>query len=102
MTAVRRRRPGPCTQAGPVHALTYARLYPSGWWCSLHSPRAVRGLPELPPGPGWPSNAWTTPSPISDSPVHDARAIASGKRRAPANEYRAVQAAVDHRSELNL
>lgn len=102
MTRPYRRRPGECTHIGPVHALTHARLYPSGWWCALHTPRAVRGLPEIPPGPGWPAAAWTTPSPISDSRVHDARAIASGKRRSSETEYRAAQAAVDHRTELNL
>lgn len=21
-----------------VHSLTYARLYPSGWWCERHAP----------------------------------------------------------------
>ncbi|MGW0795141.1 hypothetical protein [Streptomyces sp. NPDC002692] len=62
----------------------------------------MRGLPEIPPGPGWPAHAWTTPSPISDSRVHDARAVASGKRRSSPTEYRAAQAAVDHRTDLNL
>ncbi|MGW5736967.1 MULTISPECIES: hypothetical protein [Streptomyces] len=97
-----RRRPGACAHVGPVHALTYARLFPNGWWCALHTPRALRGLPELPPGPGWPEGAYTTPSPLSDSRVHDARAIASGKRRSSPAAYRAAQADLYHRSELNL
>jgi hypothetical protein len=46
-----------------------------------------------------PAAAWTTPSPISDSRVHDARAIASGKRRSSPEAYRAAQAAVGHRPE---
>jgi hypothetical protein len=28
--------------------------FPCGWRCTLHTPRALRGLPEIPPGPGWP------------------------------------------------
>ncbi|MBW8701853.1 hypothetical protein MBT84_19795 [Streptomyces sp. MBT84] len=30
------------------------RLYIPGHRCPLHTPRALRGLPEIPPGPGWP------------------------------------------------
>ncbi|MFE5628444.1 hypothetical protein [Streptomyces sp. NPDC056543] len=70
------------------------RLYPCGWRCSDHSPWAQAGLPEPQPGPGLPAAAWTTPSPLNDSRVHDARAVASGKRRADAAAYRAAQAAV--------
>ncbi|MET7475111.1 hypothetical protein ABZT17_12225 [Streptomyces sp. NPDC005648] len=47
------RRPS-CTSLGLPHALTYARLYPSGWWCARHTPNALAGRPEPPPGPGWP------------------------------------------------
>ncbi|MGW0566126.1 hypothetical protein [Streptomyces tauricus] len=97
---VRRRRPGECTHVGPIHALTYARPFPSGWWCARHTPRAIRGLPEFPPGPGIAADAPL--SPLADSRVADARAIASGKRRATPTTYRAAQAAVDHRTELNL
>ncbi|MCM8548950.1 hypothetical protein [Streptomyces sp. STCH 565 A] len=51
----RRRRPPACEWRTPgPHALTYARLYPSGWWCALHTPAARKGRPESPPGPGWP------------------------------------------------
>ncbi|WP_326780402.1 hypothetical protein OG481_09660 [Streptomyces longwoodensis] len=46
------RKPPPCTSLRPPHALTYARLYPSGWWCARHTPN---GRPAPPPGPGWPS-----------------------------------------------
>lgn len=65
-----------------------------GWRCPHHTPAAMAGRSEPPPGPGWPVDAWTTPSPISSSRVHDARAVASGKRRSSPHEYRAAQAAV--------
>jgi hypothetical protein len=74
------------------------RLYPCGWRCSNHAPWALAGKPEPQPGPGLPATAWTTPSPISDSRVHDARAVASGKRRSNPHAYRAAQAAVDHKT----
>jgi hypothetical protein len=78
------------------------RFYLTGWCCPLHTPRALQGLDEIEPGPGLPAGAWSTPSPISDSRVHDTRAIASGKRRSTPTAYRAAQAAVDHRKDLNL
>lgn len=70
------------------------RAYLTGPRCPAHSPNALRGLPEVPPGPGLPATAWTTPSPLSDSRVHDDRAVSSGKRRASHASYRAAQAAV--------
>lgn len=92
------RVPEPCEgmtgdHTGPV------RFYRTGWRCNAHSPWAEAGQPEPQPGPGYPAGAWTTPSPISDSRVHDARAIASGKRRSSQASYRAAQAAVNHRKE---
>lgn len=30
------------------------RRYLPGFRCPLHTPRALQGLPEIPPGPGWP------------------------------------------------
>jgi len=30
------------------------RLYPCGIRCERHTPAALAGRPELPPGPGWP------------------------------------------------
>jgi hypothetical protein len=78
------------------------RNYLSGLRCPLHTPAALAGMPEPQPGPGWPEGAWSTPSPLSASRVHDDRAIASGKRRSSPEAYRAAQAAVDHRTELNL
>ena len=30
------------------------RRYVNGYRCPLHTPRALQGLPELPPPPGWP------------------------------------------------
>ena len=48
-------KPPPCEwQRVALHALTYARLYPSGWWCDRHTPNRQAGRPEPPPGPGWP------------------------------------------------
>ncbi|MGW2937641.1 hypothetical protein ACWDA7_38855 [Streptomyces sp. NPDC001156] len=82
------------------HSTENVREYLSGLCCPLHTPAALRGLPEPEPGPGMPAGAWTTPSPLSDSRVHDARAVASGKRRANPREYRAAQAAVGQRPEL--
>ncbi|CAL9599328.1 hypothetical protein [Streptomyces sp. enrichment culture] len=53
----RRRQPPACEWQRPdPHALTYARLYPSGWWCARHTPAVQRGQPEPPPGPGWPAH----------------------------------------------
>lgn len=79
------------------------RPYIQGVRCPLHTPAALAGWPEPQPGPGWPAGPQgTRPSLISESHVHDSRAIASGKRRATPAVYRAAQAAVDHRSELNL
>ncbi|MGW0821788.1 hypothetical protein [Streptomyces sp. NPDC002845] len=78
------------------------RRYLTGPRCPLHTPSALAGKPEPPPGPGLPAGAWTTPSPLNDSRVHDARAVASGKRRSTPHVYRAAQAAVDHRKDLNL
>lgn len=91
------RTPGPCEglkgeHDGPV------RFYVTGWKCNAHSPWAEAGRPEPLPGPGMPAGAWTTPSPLNDSRVHDARSIASGKRRSSPQAYRAAQAAVDHKT----
>jgi hypothetical protein len=72
------------------------RFYINGWRCDAHSPWAAKGLPKPQPGPGMPAGAWTTPSPLSDSRVHDDRAVASGKRRSSPTTYRAAQAAVHH------
>ncbi|MFG2400726.1 hypothetical protein [Streptomyces lydicus] len=70
------------------------RPYACGRRCSAHAPWALAGPPEPQPGPGWPADAWDTPSPQSASRVHDAQAIASGKRRSNPAAYRAAQAAV--------
>ena len=79
------------------HGLKRARLYPAGWRCDRHTPRALQGLPEIPTGPGMPAGAWSTLSPLSASRVADERAIASGKRRSSPEAYRAAQQAV-HRT----
>ncbi|OII64617.1 hypothetical protein BJP40_19965 [Streptomyces sp. CC53] len=93
------RRPPPvCDVPRPDHA-GRVRLYPAGWRCSTHAPWAVAGRPEPQPGPGWPATAWATPSPQGASRVHDARAIASGRRRSNPTAYRAAQAAVRRTSQ---
>lgn len=74
------------------------RPYLTGPCCPLHTPNALKGLPEVPPGPGMPARAWTTLSSLSASRVADDRAIASGKRRSTPEAYRAAQAAVDHKT----
>lgn len=74
------------------------RPYLTGDRCPAHTPRALQGLPEIEPGPGMPAGAWTIPSPLNDSRVHDNRAVASGKRRSNPQAYRAAQAAVDHQT----
>lgn len=89
------RAPAPCDVPDPAHD-GEVHPYVNGWKCDAHSPWAVKGLPRPQPGPGLPAAAWTTPSPLSDSRVHDARAIASGKRRSNPAAYRAAQAAVHH------
>ncbi|KRV48802.1 hypothetical protein AQ490_23320 [Wenjunlia vitaminophila] len=69
--------------------------YPAGWRCSAHTPAALAGRPEPPPGPGWPAGAWATPVPVSAGwSAIDARAIATGKRRSSITTYRAAQAAL--------
>ncbi|MFE2311623.1 hypothetical protein ACFXC8_00230 [Streptomyces sp. NPDC059441] len=92
------RKPQPCDTPNGEHT-GRLRFYANGWKCDAHSPWAMAGRPEPQPGPGLPAGAWTTPSPINDSRVHDARAVASGKRRSTPQTYRAAQAAVDHRKE---
>lgn len=68
---MRRAKPPACQwRASPVHALTYARLYPSGWWCTFHTPNRQAGRPEPPPGPGWP--AYRQPPPDDPPTTEDA------------------------------
>jgi hypothetical protein len=43
-----------CEALSLPHAITYARLYVCGWRCARHTPNAMAGRPEPPPGPGWP------------------------------------------------
>lgn len=69
------------------------RRYITGLCCPDHTPRALKGLDEIEPGPGWPAAAWTTPTPNAVASVIDERAIASGKRRSNPQTYRAAQAA---------
>ncbi|MET9815285.1 hypothetical protein [Streptomyces sp. NPDC006355] len=56
MTTDDRRIPGVSGVCG-IRADEHApgsRLYPCGWRCALHTPNALAGKPEAPPGPGWP------------------------------------------------
>ncbi|MEU9670346.1 hypothetical protein AB0E25_33195 [Streptomyces bobili] len=92
------RDPEPCDGMTGDHD-GEVRFYLTGWKCDHHAPWALAELAEPQPGPGLPAAAWTTASPISDSRVHDARAIASGKRRSTPAAYRAAQAAVEHRKD---
>ncbi|WP_435969334.1 hypothetical protein [Streptomyces sp. Qhu_M48] len=56
----------PCELPGP-HGQGPPRLYVTGWRCDRHTPAALAGRPEAPPGPGWPPgnylNARTTEPP---------------------------------------
>jgi len=73
------------------------RPYLTGLCCPEHTPRALRGLPEFEPGPGWPADAWSTPSPLSASALFDERAVASGRRRSSPHVYAAAKAAEESR-----
>ena len=95
------RVPQPCDAPRGAHE-GELHFYITGWKCDAHSPWAAQGLAKPQPGPGLPAGAWTTPSPISDSRVHDARAIASGKRPSSLHQYRAAQAAVGRRPEPGI
>lgn len=55
---MKRRRPPACESAGYRHGLLRARLYPRGWCCDRHTPSALAGHPEPPPGPGWPAGSY--------------------------------------------
>lgn len=81
------------------HATDDVRAFLVGPRCPAHTPRALQGLDEIPPGPGLPAGAWSTPSPQSASAVFDNRAIASGKRRSSPEAYRTARAAVGRAPE---
>jgi hypothetical protein len=88
------RIPEPCDATRGPHG-GEVRFYITGWKCDAHAPWALAGLRRPEPRPGLPADLPL--SPISDSRVHDARAIASGKRRSNPAAYRAAQSAVGHR-----
>lgn len=50
------------------HGLQAARLYPCGWRCDRHTPAAMAGRPETPPGPGWPAGSYLNRSSESPAP----------------------------------
>jgi hypothetical protein len=68
-----------------------ARRYINTTACPDHTPARLAGRPEPTPGPGY--TPQRIPSPLGDSRVVDARAVASGKRQANPHTYRAAQAA---------
>lgn len=80
-------------EAGEFCAATDFRPFHNGPRCPLHTPAALAGRPETPEGPGWPAHAWTTPTSQAAAALIDERAVASGKRRASPQAYRAAQAA---------
>ncbi|MGW3110524.1 hypothetical protein [Streptomyces sp. NPDC001091] len=48
----------------------------NGWLCAHHTPAAMRGQPETPPGPGWPihrelpiDHSTTDPEPTDPEPT---------------------------------
>ncbi|MFE3378375.1 hypothetical protein [Streptomyces anulatus] len=64
----------PCGDLGFPHGTAYPRRYVIGWRCDLHTPSAVRGLPEPPPGPGWPPGSYLNHSdrnPHTNLPVEE-------------------------------
>lgn len=80
-----------CDVPGQHHGRT--RPFPCGPRCEAHTPAALAGKPEPPPGRGPLPGAWTTPTSQGVASVLDERAIATGKRRSSAADYRAAQAA---------
>lgn len=61
----------PCGSMAQPHGVVYARRYLPGWRCDRHTPAAVQGKPEPPPGPGWPkpdlSFPPSTPDPSAET-----------------------------------
>jgi hypothetical protein len=69
------RRRKPCDYPHLPHGV-HNRLYLCGWRCTLHTPRALRGLPEIPPGPGWPPGNYLNRIALEDQEQpHDDRTI---------------------------
>ncbi|MFF9285445.1 hypothetical protein [Streptomyces griseosporeus] len=69
-------RPGLCDVGRGPHE-PGSRLYPCGWRCALHTPAALAGKPETPPGPGWP---------IHRQPTTDTASPAAGPADATEHE----------------
>lgn len=83
-----------------------ARLFPRGWRCAPHAPQPVNPEPDpaltldgLREAAGLPLNVVPTDS--SSYAAVDARAIASGKRRASAASQAAARATVAQQKERN-
>ncbi|MEV0441856.1 hypothetical protein AB0I84_06095 [Streptomyces spectabilis] len=66
----------PCDYAHLPHAYTYARPYLTGLRCARHTPAALNGRPESPPGPGWPLHREPP-----DAEAADAAAVPDGSER---------------------
>lgn len=58
-----------CESPALPHAVTYTRLYVSGWRCARHTPAAEKGQPEAPPRPGWPIHR--APQPDAAEPPNE-------------------------------
>lgn len=54
------------------------RAFLPGPRCPAHTPNALRGLPETPPGPGRPRD-WATPIPPHTPAARDKRPLAVAK-----------------------
>ncbi|MBM9620997.1 hypothetical protein [Streptomyces zhihengii] len=63
--------PPQCEHPVEPHAGGLPRLFPGGRFCDLHTPRARRGLPEIPPGPGWPPGNYLNQRDLDQEENHD-------------------------------
>jgi hypothetical protein len=50
----------------------HVRHFLPGHRCQIHTPNALKGLPEVPPGPGRPRD-WATPPPLRTPTARDRR-----------------------------
>ncbi len=62
------------------HSADQVRHYLPGHRCPLHTPNALRGLPEIPPGPGRPRD-WATPPPLRTPIARDKRPLTAVKNQ---------------------
>ena len=82
---------------------TPTRRYLPGDRCAAHTPAALAGREDLVPDPTRTLEALRVKAGVAfhynrnDTSLNDERAIASGRRRANANAYRAARAAEEQR-----